>query len=348
MAIQWLSESEAETLFDATLGEWAKWTKMTYKGCYSAEQTKTAMTETMAWARASKTAQDVWSAVDGAEQIVYVVGMRGGYQCFNSTEGQDKNMPVVFIDLDGRLTVNVRGAHNLHLDPNDCQGSVLPMNNRIALLHEFGHAKQWTERPLMFDGHFIGGGDSAKKFAFASAIRDKAATLIKRCPLCGEHVETDPRNPKLLLDPKRDKVKHPRALHICAGKKGAPDVVPKPQEVSRHDEKTNPEGFKPPVWGVQIEMDNMARHEWPICAELGLPIRKNYRDINGESVGEASLSSQIRQRALAWERAQQTLGETKSVALSPGQCPYCPRKFNSNSFLRSHVMREHPGKPQID
>ena len=343
MSIKWYSESEAEVLFDATFTEWSKWTKMQYKGCYSADETRKALAETMAWASKSQTAREVWNYVDSADKVIHVVGMRGGYQCFNSTEGPHKDLPVVFIDLDGRLTVNVRGPHNIHLDPNDCTGKVEPMDNRVALLHEFGHAKQWLERPLFFDNHFIGGGDKGKKLEFAAAIRQRAEEVVHRCPTCGQHVEIHPRT-KQMLNPARDKVRHPMALHICPGKKVVPDVLPTPQSVAKFDEKTNPEGFKPPVWGVHIELDNMSRHEWPICRDLGLPLRKNYRDINGESDGAPSLTSQIRLKALQMEKAQKTLDETKNVALTPGTCPYCPQKFKSNSFLNNHIRMTHPGK----
>jgi Yersinia/Haemophilus virulence surface antigen len=43
--------------------------------------------------------------------------------------------------------------------------------------------------------------------------------VLIKCKLCGEDVEIDESDPKkLLLNPKRDKIRHPRALHICSGK----------------------------------------------------------------------------------------------------------------------------------
>ena len=319
---------------------------MTYKGCYSEQETKDSIQETKAWARGSATALEIMDYVDSSEKVIHVVGMRGGYQCFNSTEGPEKDLPVVFVDLDGKLTVNVRTAHNLHLDPNDCQGNVLPLDNKIALLHEFGHAKQWIEKPLMFDNHFVGGGDKSKKFEFAAAIRQRASEVIHRCPKCGEHVEIDAVS-KLLLDPKRDKIKHPKALHICAGKPTAAVILPTAKEVAPFEEKKNPEGFKPPVWGTHIEMDNMSRHEWPICREMKLPLRMNYRDINGESDGAPSLTSQIRKKAEQLANQQKKLDETKQVKLAGGKCPYCTEVFKSNSFLNSHIGRVHPDKERV-
>jgi hypothetical protein len=40
---------------------------------------------------------------------------------------------------------------------------------------------------------------------------------IKKCDICEEDVEIDTDNPTLSLNPSRDKVRHPRALHICKG-----------------------------------------------------------------------------------------------------------------------------------
>ncbi len=45
------------------------------------------------------------------------------------------------------------------------------------------------------------------------------------CPKCLASVERDDRWPLNLLDPSRDKVKHPQALHICAGKPANVDAV---------------------------------------------------------------------------------------------------------------------------
>src|SRR5262245_54493998 len=313
MTIQYYDEAEAERLFQTTFVEWASWSKAQYKGCYSADETKQAVAETRSWAARSATAAQVMDFVTNATKVIHVVGMRGGYQCFNSTEGADQSMPVVFIDLDGRLTVNVRGPHNLHLDPEMCKGNVYVLDNRIALLHEFGHSKQWIETPSMFDNKAAakgarqpkwgqaaqkhGGGQfdaRLDKATFATAIRDKAAERWKKsvCPSCGEWVDIDPKTNNR-LDPKRDKIKRPNALHICRGTRSENAAIPTAEEVLKYNEQTNPTGYKPPVWGAKIEMDNMSRHEWPICVELGITPRVNYRDINGESDGEPSLTSQI-------------------------------------------------------
>lgn len=368
MAVKWYDESEAETLFQTTFVEWASWTKAQYKGCYSAEETKAALAETRTWAGKSQTALELLQFVFTSPKLIHVVGMRGGYQCFNSTEGADLNMPVVFIDLDGKLTANVRGPHNIHLDPGKCTGTVFPVDNRIALLHEFGHAKQWIETPSMFDNTAAKEGTTQPKWGqarqdkgggqfdarlgkaeFATEIRDKAIGRFERsvCPRCGEQVEVDPVS-KAVLNPGRDRIRQPRALHICSGTR-SPNAVtgdfPTAEEVLKYNQETNPTGYKPPVWGAKIEMDNMSRHEWPICTEMGIGQRVNYRDINGESDGEPSLTSRIRRMAEIEKRKNETL---KAVILKPGQvkCPYCDFQ-KSRMFVNNHIMRSHPGEAQI-
>jgi hypothetical protein len=357
MAIRWYDEAEAETLFQTTFVEWASWTTGKYKGCYGAEETKQAVVEAMSWASKSTTAAEIMTFVLSSEKVVHVVGMRGGYQCFNSTEGADRDMPVVFVDLDGRLTVNVRSPHNIHLDPEKCTGNTYPMDNRIALLHELGHAKQWIETPVMFDNPAPSGGSKPKfggqfdarlgKADFAKAILGKATTLSKNktCAACGEWVDFDVTG-KLMLDPKRDKLKHPKRLHICSGKRSSNAAMPTEQEVLKYDAKTNPVGYKPPVWGTKIEMDNMSRHEWPICRELGIVPRSNYRDINGTSDGQPSLTSQIRRMADIEARKNSTL---KEVVVPPGQvrCPHCSF-VKSRMFVNSHIRSEHAGQALLE
>ena len=350
MTIRWYDEAEAEKLFQTTFVEWAGWQKCKYKGCYGAEETKQAIAEAKAWSRQSQTAQDILDFVFSSEKLIHVVGMRGGYQCFNSTEGADKDMPVVFVDLDGKLTVNVRTPHNMHVDPSLFAGETRPMDNRIALLHEFGHAKQWIETPAMFDNtparqgvklpkwgqakQEDGGGQfdaRLEKGKFAVAILQKATERLQSlgavCPKCGELVERDPVT-KLLLDPKRDRIKRPKALHICASERSKDAFFPTPQEVQPFNKEKNPTGYQPPVWGAKIEMDNMSRHEWPICKEMGIEPRTNYRDINGESDGAPSLTSQITRMAEIEAKKNAALKEPAPKVAANAfkgkvQCPRC-------------------------
>ena len=305
MTIKWLDEEEAERLFDVTLMDWAK--QYGYRGGYSGEETREKMVEARNWAKASRTAKSVLDFVLLSNKTVYVVGMRGGYQCFNSTEGPNHDMPVVFIDLQGRLTSNVRTAHNIHMDPNDCTGNVVQVNNNIALLHEFGHAKQWMETPSMFDNVApkLAKGVTAPKYGLASQAKGG-----------GQY------------DARLDKSEFAAAIQAKAhGRAADKSNVPTAQEVQRYNEETNPTGYKPPVWGTKIEMDNMSRHEWPICRELGLPLRENYRDINATSDGDPSVSSQIRRKAAVQARADATLKTVvpQSKAMGKVVCPRCQK-----------------------
>ena len=104
--------------------------------------------------------------------------------------------------------------------------------------------------------------------------------------------------------------------------------------------------FKPiTAWGVVIEMDNMSRHEWPVCKELGLPRRVNYRDINATSVGPNSATSQILARAQAEEEQERIMVERALAAKSAGMpatsatniCPKCQKSFRSAILLRNHL-----------
>jgi len=350
MTIKWYDEAAAEKVFQTTFVAWAS--QYGYKGCYSAEHTRTALEATKAWALASPTAQEILRHVSASSKEIHVVGMIGGYQCFNSTEGADLDLPVVFIDLDGQLTVNVRTAHNLHLDPSACTGNTIALDNRVALLHEFGHAKQWIETPAMFDNSPGNFDARLGKSAFAAEIQAKAAARLARstCPRCGELVELD-KVTKAMLNPDRDRVKHPKALHICQGSKSSKAIAPAAiiataEEVQPFNEKTNPDGYKPPVWGAKIEMDNMARHEWPVCTELGLGQRVNYRDINVTSDGAPSQTSQIRRMALAEQKKNAAL---KEVILAPGtvKCPYCAFT-KSRMFVNNHIKLNHLGKALLE
>jgi hypothetical protein len=314
MTIAWLSEAAAESEFEDTLTQWA--TMYGYKGCYSAEETQKAIGDTKTWAMYSPTARKLMFFIERSAQRITVVGMRGGYQCFDSTAGRNKDMPVIFIDLNGKLTVNVRTPHNLHLDPNACNGQVLELDNNVALLHEFGHAKQWIERPTLFDNRHPGrGGFDARieKKTFASAIRDKAIEMRQRRGQVEENLAKVGKLPYK-----------------------TPDVF---QSKEEFDE------FRAPAWGPVIEMDNMARHEWPICREMGLPLRANYRDINCTSDAAPSLTSMIRRKVaeeLAREKAKQEekakealrIAQSKSAG---GACPKCGLVIKSALLLKQHI-----------
>lgn len=316
MTIEWLDEAAAEIEFEDTLTQWA--TMYGYKGCYSAEETMNAIADTKTWARYSPTARKLMFYIQRAPQKITVVGMRGGYQCFDSTAGRDKDKPVIFIDLNGKLTVNIRTPHNLHLDPNLCTGRVEELDNNVALLHELGHAKQWIERPTLFDNRHPGrGGFDARieKKTFATDIRDKAMAI---------------RQQRTKAEDEQAKSGKP------ADKK--PDVF---------QSRTEFDQFRAPAWGPVIEMDNMARHEWPICREMGLPLRANYRDINCTSDAAPSVTSLIRrkveeelarEKAKAEAKAQEVLriAQAKSAGAT---CAVCGEVCKNAMMLRHHMFK---------
>ncbi len=299
MALKYYSEAEAEKIFEATLVSWAS--NQGYKGCYSAGETEEAIDDLKEWSRESLTARKVMFCVEMSFREIAVVGMKGGFQCFDSGAGPKKNIPTVFIDLDGKLTVNVRGPHNLHLDPMQCTGNVLALDNDVALLHEFGHAKQFLERPLLFENSGTEFDPRHEREGFARAIREQAELVLKN------------KSKKGLLS--------------------KPELEARLKDRSEHG----------PKWMVAIELDNMSRHEWPICRELGLPRRANYRDINCTSDGAPSLTSVIRNKVVQEKaREQKQLRErgTELKGLGAGVkvCPTCKLPFKSSLALNTHFL----------
>jgi hypothetical protein len=291
--LKFLSEAEAEKLFEETLIQWRR--AYNYRGCSTVLDTMIAVQWATAWAWRSPTAQDLMKNVRASEKTIYVVGMRGGFQCFNSTEGPKQDMPVVFIDVQGKLTANVRTEHdivvdNQHVPPESCTNGVFEINNNIAILHEFGHAMQWIERPLLFDNHFKKAEGSDGK-SFREAIRAQATKI----------------NPKGGLQTEEEY-----------------------------------KAYKPiTAWGVVIEMDNMSRHEWPICKELGLPRRVNYRDINATSEGPGTATSQIVAKAREAEERERVAKANAEAAKglaknTESTCPRCKKSFKSKILLRAH------------
>lgn len=340
MGIRWYSEQQAETDFEDTLSDWAK--NQGYKGCYSADETRKAVWSGLGWAKRSGTAKQIMEYVLLHPKDVIVVGMRGGFQCFNSTEGRKGDMPVIYIDLDGQLTTIVRGPHNLHLDPGKCSGAVA-MDNRIAMLHEFGHAKQWMERPSLFD-------NQSKREPSGSAEADARRQITDVKPERMGALKPGVRAKALSLGGAEQNMRlgsrqafatELQAKAQATWERKAPgntSFVRSGDELEAF-EKALKEG---PQWGRAIEMDNMSRHEWPICRELGLPLRENYRDINATSDGQPSLTSQIRARALAAERVAAERAAAKAEELkkltqagTTFACP-CGQTFRMNILLRNH------------
>ncbi len=343
MVFKFLDESEAEKLCESTLESWIA--SAGYKGCHSAADTRDAVEDTKRWAGKSSTAATLMRYVETSPKEILVVGMRGGYQCFDST-GTDKieKQPVVYIDLDGRLTRFVRQPHQLHFAPEDCAGlgvNVEAMDNRVALLHEFGHAKQWIANPLFFDDHFkqLKGKPSWMKVS----ARDKEHADPLMHPT-GKPVEK-PLAGSGALGQSFSHAIQKRAEEVWGGKgRRAYDPLLNPDAGSsivsqgtasppgRRTERSDDwlltreelEQFQPiSGYSVRIEADNIARHEWPICDELGIPRRVNYRDIGGRSGSKASQTSSLLRRQAAAKAAK---AEVKVGSLGGKvECPKCKK-----------------------
>jgi len=283
-----------------------------YTGCYPAAQTQDVWSQLRIWSAPSRTARDLFRFIDDSTQVVHVVGMSGGFQCFGSAQGTDHKKGVIFVDLDAKLTIIANTSHNLHL-PIDVMRKLwkgaadgktrVDLDNRITLLHEIGHARQWIEKPGWFDNDYrtatkVGVGDAAK------TMKDLTAAEI---------------------------------LRRATAKAGAGDTsfLPETQDV---DAVVTQKMNSPVVWGVPIEHDNMRRHEWKICREMGLPLRSNYGDIaNGGSGKNRQLTTQMHR----WIKEEEDANAAKNasrIELPSTVCTVCNVDFKKFNMLNAHKM----------
>lgn len=268
---------------------------------YSAQETKEYVTESVKWAamNGSNTALDLFAFVSASQHQIRVVGMKGGFQCFGTAEGKHKR-PVVFIDLDGMLKFKTRisrSEHNLrfppflrggqsqglidrhytdyakdseHVLPDKFVGKETELSNRIATLHELGHAKQWIERPRIFVRPITKVRDE---------IRERA-----------------------------EKMAGPGATHVLAAGQNSPLFT---------------------SWDPIVEMDNMSRHEWPICQEMGIGYRKNYCDLGGKTGGHGAQMAELLRRAIEEKEREEAKSKTHLPKVTVGgisakiKCPRC-------------------------
>jgi hypothetical protein len=107
--------------------------------------------------------------------------------------------------------------------------------------------------------------------------------VLIKCSLCGEEVEIDESEPKKLLNPKRDKKKAPKALHICRGK---------PKTLSLTEQfKSKPKTFLEThviVVDEHAQMDNQSRQEISqftlVAADKNAVLLKFQIDSKGDSI----------------------------------------------------------------
>ena len=210
------------------------------------------------WSADSKTAREIIKFVEDSDIVINFVGMLGGFQCFDESAmnlATGKQEPTVYVDVTGQLSVYVRGPHERHLKRSQARlPNMVAFDNRIATLHELGHAKQFIERP----GWYRLMGDAQRKSAFREQIEDAAKKMWTPTP-------------------------KPVAAHVGGGGDGVPPPPPPPHPIGAISRPTAPDfvGKRSKhaanqTWVVVIDRDNMARHAWPICDELGLPKRMNY------------------------------------------------------------------------
>src|SRR6478735_8504925 len=79
--------------------------KYQYKGSYPKARLEDVFDDLRTWCRKSPTARAILDYVDTSSSEVHVVGMSGGFQCFNSTSGRDDRKGTIFIDLDARTDI---------------------------------------------------------------------------------------------------------------------------------------------------------------------------------------------------------------------------------------------------
>jgi hypothetical protein len=349
MAIVWCDKNEAMEEFHKQLLPWVQTSML--RDLYSAAETKEYVTDAVKWAfmGGSQTALDLFYFIQKATEPIHIIGMKGGFQCFGSEEGLRGNKRAVFIDIDGILSINQRASkdeHNLvmtpgtsgkpgfklvrvraqpgadddHVSPREFKGTVIELSNKIAALHELGHAKQCIERPSLFAGKIGSKPNPRMKpekggpTPFAAEIQAAALARAQR-----------------------------------AGGSRAPRLQPLQGPTDHIGSKAELETFAsaPPAWDPVIEMDNMARHEWPICREMKIGFRTNYCDLSGTTGAKtAQLSTLISRKVKEVEdkaRQEKEHGDPalRAAAQTAGvkhRCPVTHAEFVGKQKIMMHKL----------
>lgn len=263
------------------------------------------------WCKGSKTAQAVMSVVRQSPVKIYVVGMKGGgFSCFNSDYPEPGSGTIYYnVSLDLAIAFKSTGPHDqaskVALDKRSGQRTTASaqqaLHNYIGFLHELGHAKQFIETPLFVDGSpmnqpkFAGEIESAartRKDFWANAqdpkqrklIADTARKHVKSLPEFATVVSLKmPTKPAAQAAVAPGLPGVPSAPGIPAAPGGIPGAPPllapgAPIGARRDPYQLAALRVCKPQWGVRIETDNLIKHEWPICDELGYP-KRNYTDL---------------------------------------------------------------------
>ena len=89
-----------------------------------------------------------------------------------------------------------------------------------------------------------------------------------------------------------------------------------------------------------IEFDNMNRHEWPICDELGVTKRQSYvQDIRCTNGGTVMALHGRLSPTLSFTRRSAMRG---SPAPAKVPCPHCSKLLPNQRMLESHLTRCRP------
>jgi hypothetical protein len=344
MALRYLGQAEAERLMAATFTEWVGAYK--YSGCVSADQTEEAVVDAFLWAvrGGSITATEQHTFVNESTVEICVIGMKGGFQCFGSNDVGGR--PGIFIGVEGRLKYAVRGPHQLHIPPEamTARPDTLPqLDNKIALLHEFGHAKQFIERPEWFAGHYkkadANRGPARK---FTNPVDPLPMAPARSVTVAGSATPGATSFPEAIQ-------KRAAEVHAKAGRTQKAQWVPVERDTSdlgmdfmkasTENWLATEEDVKAVAkfqYGLRVESDNMARHEWPICDELGIPRRLNYRDLVASTPGTAQTDTVLQRLGqITGQRAAPSASvrlATTGKLNTKVECPRCHNMVRSQAL----------------
>ena len=168
--INFLSKADAEAAFGDAQAEYAAkfCTKPATIGYFN---------EVREWSKGSPTARAIIKRVEEADVVINFIGMNGGFQCFDESAKNrlsKRDEPTIYIDLLGKISVYVRKPHENVLSRSQTpHANMSSFNNRIALLHELGHAKQFIERPEWYR-FYAGAKKEADSRAKLEPGREKA------------------------------------------------------------------------------------------------------------------------------------------------------------------------------
>jgi len=111
------------------------------KEIYGQEETLGYLQNVRVWAKNnSPTARRILEVVDNSYVTIYLVGMDGGFTCFDNAPAP---AGTVYMDLNLNVSVNPGGATGNH-------SGFEKLHPYVAFLHEVGHAVQFIETPDQF------------------------------------------------------------------------------------------------------------------------------------------------------------------------------------------------------